>query len=52
MLKYQILQKENDNVNKQTEYVTELFEKNKLKSNLGGLQAAFNATKFQIELSK
>ena len=37
---------------KQTEYVTELFEKNKSESNLRGLQAAFNATKFQIELSK
>ena len=52
LLKYQIFQKENDNVNKQTEYITELFEKNKSESNLRGLQAAFNATKFQIELSK
>ena len=52
LLKYQIFQKENDNVTKQTEYVTELFEKNKSESNLRGLQAAFNATKFQIELSK
>jgi|TARA_B110000259_G_C13907041_1_gene359284 hypothetical protein len=52
LLKYQIFQKENDNVTKQTEYVTELFETNKSESNLRGLQAAFNATKFQIELSK
>jgi len=52
LLKYQIFQKENDNVTKQTEYITELFEKNKSESNLRGLQAAFNATKFQIELSK
>ncbi|MEB8330790.1 hypothetical protein OO009_15640 [Flavobacteriaceae bacterium KMM 6897] len=52
LLKYQIFQKENDNVTKQTEYVTELFETIKSESNLRGLQAAFNATKFQIELSK
>tara|TARA_R110002049_G_scaffold145662_5_gene308133 strand:+ start:899 stop:1681 length:783 start_codon:yes stop_codon:yes gene_type:complete len=52
LLKYQIFGKESDNVTKQTEYVTELFEKNKSESNLRGLQAAFNATKFQIELSK
>ena len=52
LLKYQIFQNENDNVTKQTEYVTELFEKNKSETNLRGLQAAFNATKFQIELSK
>jgi|TARA_B110000914_G_C15378140_1_gene406418 hypothetical protein len=52
LLKYQIFQKENDNVTKQTEYVTELFETNKSESNLRGLQAAFNATKFQIEISK
>ena len=52
LLKYQIFHKENDNVTKQTEYVTELFETNKSESNLRGLQAAFNATKFQIELSK
>ena len=52
LLKYQIFQKDNDNVTKQTEYVTELFVENKSESNLRGLQAAFNATKFQIELSK
>jgi len=52
LLKYQIFQKQNDNVAKQTEYLIELFEKNKSESNLRGLQAAFNATKFQIELAK
>jgi len=52
LLKYQIFQREKDNVTKQTEYVTELFEKNKSESNLRGLQAAFNTIKFQIELNK
>ncbi|WP_179315366.1 hypothetical protein [Winogradskyella undariae] len=52
LLKYLIFQKENENVAKQTEYLNELFEENKSESNLRGLQAAFNATKFQIELSK
>ncbi|MGB5700971.1 hypothetical protein [Muriicola sp.] len=52
LLKYQIFQKENENVTKQTEYLTELFEKNKSVSDLRGLQAAFDATKFQIELMK
>ena len=52
LLKYQIFKKENDNVTKQTEYLTEQFEKNKSESNLKGLQMAFDATKFQIELMK
>ena len=52
LLKHQIFKKENNNVDKQTEYITELFKKNKSESNLRGLQAAFNATKFQIELSQ
>ncbi|KPM30802.1 Hypothetical protein I595_3299 [Croceitalea dokdonensis DOKDO 023] len=52
LLKYQIFKKENDNVTKQAEYLAELFEQNKSETNLRGLQAAFNATKFQIELSK
>lgn len=52
LLKYQIFQKENENVTKQTEYLTQLFEKNKSESNLRGLQMAFNATRFQIELMK
>ena len=52
LLKYEIFQKKNNNVIKQTEYLTELFEKNKSEFNLRGLQAAFNATKFQIEIMK
>lgn len=50
LLKYQIFMKDSDNVSKQTEYVAELFEKNTLEPNLTGLQMAFDATKFQIEL--
>ncbi len=52
LLKYQIFQKESENVAKQTEYLTELFEKNKNASNFRGLKMAFDATKFQIELMK
>ncbi|SNZ00227.1 hypothetical protein [Flagellimonas pacifica] len=52
LLKYQIFKKENDNVAKQTEQLTELFEQNKSESNLRGLQVAFDATKYQIELMK
>tara|TARA_R110002167_G_scaffold258239_1_gene464824 strand:+ start:42 stop:824 length:783 start_codon:yes stop_codon:yes gene_type:complete len=50
LLKYQIFQKDNDNVIKQTEYLNELFENNESESNLRGLQMAFDATKFQLEL--
>ncbi|MDO1500172.1 hypothetical protein Q2T40_08500 [Winogradskyella maritima] len=50
LLKYQIFKKENDNVAKQTEHLTELFEQNKSESNLRGLQVAFDATKYQIGL--
>lgn len=52
LLKYQIFKKESDNVAKQTEHLTELFEQNKSESNLRGLQVAFDATKYQIELMK
>lgn len=52
LLKHQIFLKENDNVTKQTEYLTELLKQNKFEPNLKGLQAAFDATKFQIELMK
>ncbi|MFT4806477.1 MAG: hypothetical protein ACI9YE_003711 [Psychroserpens sp.] len=52
LLKYHIFQKDNDNLTKQTEYLTELFEKNKFEYNLRGLQMAFDATKFQMELMK
>ena len=50
LLKYQIFQRDNNNVIKQVEYLNELFETNKSESNLKGLEMAFNATKFQIEL--
>ncbi len=52
LLKYQIFQKDNDKLNKQTEYLNELFETNKTEPNLRGLKMAFDATKFQIELTK
>lgn len=52
LLKYQIFKKENDNAAKQTEHLIELFEQNKSESNLRGLQVAFDATKYQIELMK
>ena len=50
LLKYQLFQKDNEDVTKQTKYLNELFESNKSESNLKGLEMAFNATKFQIEL--
>ena len=50
LLKYQILQKDNENLIKQTEYLNGLFETNKSEPNLRGLKMAFDATKFQIEL--
>tara|TARA_R110002049_G_scaffold25972_2_gene90808 strand:- start:40157 stop:40939 length:783 start_codon:yes stop_codon:yes gene_type:complete len=52
LLKYQIFQKDNDNLIKQTEYLNELFETNKSEPNIRGLEMAFDATKFQIELMK
>ena len=52
LLKYQIFQRDNDKIIKQTEYLDELFENNKSKANLNGLEMAFNATKIQIELMK
>lgn len=52
LLKYQIFKRENDNVTKQTKHLTELFEQNKTETNLRGLQMAFDATKYQIELMK
>ncbi|MFY0631746.1 MAG: hypothetical protein JXR05_15380 [Flavobacteriaceae bacterium] len=52
LLKYQIFKKKYDKVTKQTEHLTELFEQNKSEPNLRGLQVAFNATKYQIELMK
>ena len=52
LLKYQILQRDNDNVMKQKEYLNELFENNKSEPNLSGLKMAFDVTKFQIKLMK
>jgi hypothetical protein len=52
LLKYQILKKDNENLTKQAKYLNELFETNKTETNLRGLKMAFNATKFQIELTK
>jgi hypothetical protein len=52
LLKYQIFQRDNDNVIKQVEYLNELFDANMFESNLKGLEMAFNATRFQIELMK
>lgn len=50
LLKYQIFQKDKNNVKEQTKYLNELFESNKSETNLKGLEMAYNATKFQIEL--
>lgn len=52
LLKYHIFQRDKDNIIKQVEYLNELFETNKSESNLKGLEMAFHATKFQIELMK
>ncbi|WP_299338976.1 hypothetical protein [uncultured Psychroserpens sp.] len=52
LLKYQIFKKDKGKVAKQTEYLNELFETNKTEPNLRGLKMAFDATKFQIELTK
>jgi hypothetical protein len=52
LLKYQIFQKDNDNLIKQTEHLNKLFETNKSEPNLRGLKMAFGATKFQIKLMK
>lgn len=52
LLKYHMFQNENDKVTKQTELLTDIFEKDKSDVNLRGLQMAFEATKFQIELMK
>ncbi|RBW54132.1 hypothetical protein DS884_18190 [Tenacibaculum sp. E3R01] len=52
LLKYLIFKKNNENVTKQVKYLNQLFETNKTETNLRGLKIAFNATKFQIELTK
>lgn len=50
LLKYLIFQGDNEKITEQTKYLEEQFEKNKSEPNLRGLQVAFDATKFQIEL--
>ncbi|MCM8569849.1 hypothetical protein NE848_10690 [Gramella jeungdoensis] len=50
LLKYQIFQRDTENVIRQKEYLNELFDSNKSEPSLKGLEMAFNATKFQIEL--
>lgn len=52
LLKYDIFKRNAEKVAAQTNYLTELFEKNKSEPNLKGLQVAFDATKFQIALMK
>lgn len=52
LLKYQIFQKDNDNLITQTQFLNELFETNKSEPNLRGLKMAFDATIFQIEFMK
>lgn len=52
LLKYQILQRDSENISKQVEYLDELFDANLFESNLKGLELAFNTTKFQLELMK
>ena len=50
LLKHQIFQRDKENVMRQIEYLNQLFETNASESNLKGLEVAFKATKFQIEL--
>lgn len=52
LLKYQIFQRNNDNVIKLTEFLNNLFENNKSEPNIRRLKMEFEATKFQIELMK
>ena len=52
LLKYYIFKNQSDNVKAQTEYVAELFKKHEENTDLRGMEAAFEATKFQIELMK
>lgn len=52
LLKYQIFQRDNENISKQVAKLNELFDSDIYGSNLKGLKLAFNTTKFQIELMK
>ena len=49
-LKYQIFKRDTNNIKKQVDYLDTLIETNKAHVNLKGIQMAFEATKFQIEL--
>jgi len=50
LLKYFIFEKDDKNVRKQTEYINDLFDSSESKSDLRGLEVAFDATKFQIKI--
>ncbi|AUC77675.1 hypothetical protein [Olleya sp. Bg11-27] len=52
LLKYHILQRDNENIVAQTEYLNTLFEINKTDTTIKGSKMAFEATKFQIDLMK
>tara|TARA_R110002033_G_scaffold160965_1_gene197430 strand:+ start:3938 stop:4720 length:783 start_codon:yes stop_codon:yes gene_type:complete len=52
LLKYQIFQKDSNSIVKQTELLDALFKTHKDTYDLRGLEMAYNATKFQIELMK
>lgn len=52
LLEYQIFQRDSDGIIKQTELLDALFKSNKEAIDLRGLEMAYNATKFQIELMK
>ena len=52
LLKHYIFLRDNENVIRQTEYLNELLENNKSQPGLSGLEMAYDATRFQIELMK
>ncbi|WP_179347817.1 hypothetical protein [Winogradskyella pacifica] len=50
LLKYHIFKRNTKSIKKQVDYLDTLIETNKADSNLKGLEMAFRATKFQIEV--
>ncbi|MCL5128111.1 hypothetical protein [Algibacter sp. L4_22] len=52
LLKHHIFLRDHSNVIKQTEYLNALFKEHASESDLRGLEMAFRATEFQIELMK
>ncbi|REE25715.1 hypothetical protein DFQ09_102306 [Winogradskyella pacifica] len=50
LLKYHIFKRNTKSIKKQIDYLDTLIETNKADSNLKGLEMAFKATKFQIEV--